>query len=170
MFALVRSASSISGLFTEAREVFYLRKPHRGEGCSDRVSENDTHFDFVVLCCGFFFPLTSIFIHGKYHNKSSVSCRSHPIPHSHPLRSLSPSHFPPYCSSSLTLPSVLHLSLSVPHCQCREHSCSHRPLRGNTQQTRKMTASAISFSEGLQVRQEMAIIPSTLSVLSYFLL
>lgn len=41
---------------------------------------------------------------------------------------------------------------------------------GNTQQTRKMTAGRISFSEGLQVRQEMAIIPSTLSVLSYFLL
>ncbi|KAL7836373.1 hypothetical protein AOLI_G00276570 [Acnodon oligacanthus] len=30
-------------------------------------------------------------------------------------------------------------------------------------QTRKMTAGAISFSEGLQVSQEMAIIPSTLS-------
>lgn len=76
------------------------------------------------------------------------------------------------CTIALPLlPSCFYpLPLSVPHCQCREHSHSYRPQRGNTQQTRKMTASAISFSEGLQVRQEMAIIPSTLSVLSYFLL
>ncbi len=112
----------------------------------------------------FIFYATSIFFHGKSAYKSSVE-----VSLSHPVT------LPLYLSLCVLLvlsrpPSFVHLSLSVPHCQCREHSCSHRPLRGNTQQTRKMTASAISFSEGLQVRQEMAIIPSTLSVLSYFLL
>lgn len=102
--------------------------------------------------------LTLTFIHGKYQSECSSTCRRQLLD---------------VCRSIALplLPSLFYpLPLSVPHCQCREHSGSYRPQPGNTQQTRKMTASAISFSEGLQVRQEMAIIPSTLSVLSYFLL
>ena len=171
VLASARPGCSVSGpgpVYTRALEVCYLGRARCDERHHDGVLENETHYDFVIFYV-FIFYLTSIFIHGESDNKSSVSCWSRPISLSHPF-SLSLS-----LSLSVTLvlsrpPSPLHLSLSVPHCQCREHSHSHRPLRGNTQQTRKMTASAISFSEGLQVRQEMAIIPSTLSVLSYFLL
>lgn len=54
IFALAQSGSSISGLFTKAREVFYLRKPGWDEGRHDGVLENDTHYDSVVFY-GFFF-------------------------------------------------------------------------------------------------------------------
>lgn len=114
------------------------------------VLKHFTYYSFGILY-DFVFCLTFIFIHGGSDNKSSASCRSH------------------LCSPP-PLTFSFNLFLSVPHCRCREHSSGHRLVHGNTQQTRKMTASAISFSEGLQVRQEMAIIPSTLSVLSYFLL
>lgn len=119
------------------------------------------HTSFCSVC-RFRSCLTSIFIHGKYNNE--CSCRSQLLLVSLPLSMC-------VCVALPLLPSLFDpLPLSVPHCQCREHSHGYRPQHGNTQQTRKMTASAISFSEGLQVRQEMAIIPSTLSVLSYFLL
>lgn len=49
IFALAQFGSSISGLFTKAREVFYLRKPGWDEGRHDGVLENDTHYDSVVF-------------------------------------------------------------------------------------------------------------------------
>lgn len=166
IFALAQPGNGTLGwvelcpVYTKAREVFYFKKPGWDKRPHVCILEDDTYY-ISVMHCVFIFCLTPIFIQGKSDNNFSVSYWSQPISLSHP------------CSLSLFLwcpPSFIQLSLSIPHCQCREHSCSHRPLRGNTQQTRKMTARAISFSEGLQVSQEMAIIPSTLSVLSYFLL
>lgn len=80
-----------------------LPKPGRSFTSGNHTAARDattgfqkmTHILILLYFVGaFFFSLTSIFIHGKYHNKSSVSCRSHPIPHSHPLRSLSALHSP----------------------------------------------------------------------------
>lgn len=96
IFASAQSGSSISVLFTNAREVLYFRKTGWDDGRHDGVLENDTHYDsvvFHVLFWVFFlfsiFYLTSVFIYGKYHNKSSVSCRNWPISPQSPLHSLS---------------------------------------------------------------------------------
>lgn len=107
IFASAHSGSSISMLFTNAREVLYLKKTGWDDGRHDGVLENDTHYDPVVFHVLFFFSyLTSIFIHGKYHNKSSVSCRNWPISPQSPLHSLSVhcSFFPPPLSICASLP------------------------------------------------------------------
>lgn len=86
-----------------------LPKPGRSFTSGNHTAARDATTGFqkmthililLYFVAGFFISLTSIFIHGKYHNKSSVSCRSHPIPHSHPLRSLSP----PPPTSHIALP------------------------------------------------------------------